>query len=606
MKKGTSWTAVFKNLGSIQIALLLLAALSVFFCYEMGNRDFADPDEGRYVEVPREMVVSGDYVTPHLNGLKYFEKPVLFYWLQAAAIHVFGINEISMRLWIVIFAILGCLSLFGVMTARYSPSMGLVAAGILATNLLYYAHSQLIILDLVLSIFMSGSLWCFYLAFVKPSKKLIQQDAPPKAPGGLIVAMYALSALACLTKGLIGAVLPGMIAFLWIMATKNWRMLKQLFHMPGLLVFLAIFLPWHLLAMHRNSDFFDFYFIFEHFTRYTTKIHNRYQPWWFFLPIALVGMIPWSGFSLVAIKNSFGKVMAGVGSWKTRDGNQQNNAADSTDDDTSANNSHDVRGHTFFLIWIFAILVFFSLSNSKLIPYIVPIIPPIAFLTTLLLEDANHITSLRNFKWGSLLNIFLFVIIGAVFLLEKQRIADILQNENAQILIAMTFVTMAAMAGVMISAMFRRITIRHAVWLHALLAANMMSLMHKGAVIYQEVKKPSTKQFAQLINWNKKKGDLVFCYKKYYQDFPVYLQSRVGVVDYVGELQFGMDAAKKDGTLDPYHMMGEDEFWKLWHSGSKRIFLLLARSAYGKLFASKSSMHKIIHFDKNFVLITNK
>ena len=84
----------------------------VFFSYETGNRYFGDPDEGRYVEIPREMVVSGDYITPRLNGLKYFEKPALFYWMQAAAIHTLGINETTMRIWPIIFAILGCLTVF--------------------------------------------------------------------------------------------------------------------------------------------------------------------------------------------------------------------------------------------------------------------------------------------------------------------------------------------------------------------------------------------------------------------------------------------------------------------------------------------------------------
>ncbi len=178
----------------------MIIILGIFFSFEMGNRPFASPDEGRYVEIPREMVVTGDYVTPRLDGMKYFEKPPLFYWMQAASIKIAGINETSMRFWIILFAVLGCLSVFYVGVKCYSRNVGVMAAGILATSLIYYCHSRIIILDLVLSVLLCGCLWSFFLAFVKKN----QSKIPKKY---LIITMYALSALACLTKGLIGAIL---------------------------------------------------------------------------------------------------------------------------------------------------------------------------------------------------------------------------------------------------------------------------------------------------------------------------------------------------------------------------------------------------------------
>ena len=140
----------------------LTIILGIFFSFEMGNRPFVSPDEGRYVEIPREMVVTGDYITPRLDGMKYFEKPPLFYWMQAASIKAAGINETSMRFWIVLFAILGCLSVFYVGAKCYSRNVGIMAAGILATSLFYYCHSHLIVLDLVLSVLLCGSLWAFF------------------------------------------------------------------------------------------------------------------------------------------------------------------------------------------------------------------------------------------------------------------------------------------------------------------------------------------------------------------------------------------------------------------------------------------------------------
>ena len=294
IREKIGWPNGFRGL--FFFALLLVC----FFSYEMGNRPFASPDEGRYVEIPREMIVSGDYITPKLNGLNYFEKPPLLYWMQAAVAKVCGINEYSMRVIIVIFAILGCLSVFIVGRKRFSNTVGLLSASILASNLLYYAHSHLIILDLVMSVLMCGVLWCFYLAFVQ-KKTDVGRSA--------IIFMYVLAAFACLTKGLIGIVLPGFVAVLWIAFTNNWKRIPEMISVPGIILFFVIAAPWHILMAMRHDDFLYKYFIVEHFQRYTTTIHERYQPVWFFIPIVIAGLFPWTGFSFVAIKNAIKKTI---------------------------------------------------------------------------------------------------------------------------------------------------------------------------------------------------------------------------------------------------------------------------------------------------------
>ncbi|MDR3151466.1 MAG: phospholipid carrier-dependent glycosyltransferase, partial [Holosporaceae bacterium] len=218
-------------LGCRGLAAIALILSIDFFSYNLGIRPFVSPSEARYVEIPREMVETGDYVTPRLNGLKYFEKPPLFYWLQAASIKAFGVNETSMRLWTMAFAARGCLTVFFVGASFYSPAVGLAASALLATNVLYYAHSRVIVIDIVFSTFLCGALWCFFAAFVRDNKQ------PPGRRWKIITLMYALSALACLTKGLIGAVLPGLVAFLWIAVTKNWKKIPKMIHLPGILVF---------------------------------------------------------------------------------------------------------------------------------------------------------------------------------------------------------------------------------------------------------------------------------------------------------------------------------------------------------------------------------
>ncbi|MDR0968065.1 MAG: glycosyltransferase family 39 protein [Holosporaceae bacterium] len=543
----------------IKFLLLLAVVFSIFFSYEIGNRRFADPDEGRYVEIPREMVVTGDYVSPKLNGLKYFEKPPLFYWMQAGVIKTFGINETSMRLWTVAFAVLGCLAVFLVGALRYSNLVGLASAGILATNIFYYAHSRLIILDLVASVLMSLELWLFFLAFARssrPSEKLRKK---------LTIAMCAVSALTCLTKGLIGVVLPGIVVLPWMTITKSWSKLKEIFYLPGILVFLAIFLPWHILIARRNDDFLYYYFVVEHFLRYLLTIHNRYKPAWFFIPILLAGMLPWTGFSLVAIKNSFKKALS--------------------------KDSESV----FLLCWIFGIFIFYSFSNSKLIPYILPLIPPIALIT------GKDLVESRNWKTGVWLNVTLFAIAAAAYFVAKPQISDVLQDSDAVMLIKFFAGLAIAAALVLIASLYFKNSRSVLAAVYFFIAANMMWTINKATVVYQEMKKPSTKQFAELIRMNRNKDDLVFCYKRYYQDFPVYLNSTVGVVDFVGELEFGANADPKNDKL-----ISEEAFWKLWNSSKKRIFLLLSREHYREVFTAKNPTHRVLDFNKYFVAITNK
>ncbi len=550
-------TIINNNSKGIRSLFFLIIILGLFFSYEMGNRPFASPDEGRYVEIPREMVVNGDYVTPRLNDLKYFEKPPLFYWLQSAVIKSVGITENSMRFIPVLFAILGCLMLFLVGTKCYSLQVGILSAGILATSLIYYVHSHLIILDLVMTVLLSGCLFSFFLAFAK--KNSLQRYRK-----SLLICAYAFSALACLTKGLIGIVLPTMVCFIWMVFTNNWRILKEIIYIPGILIFLAIFLPWHIIVAHRNDDFLHFYFIVEHFLRYTSTIHNRYQPFWFFIPVIIIGMLPWTGFSLVALKNLL-----------------------------KNKNSESV----FFLSWILGIFIFFSLSNSKLIPYILPIIPPFALITASWFSTLDF----RDLYLGVIINILLLLSLIASYFFAYNLVCDVVENQETKILIYFIMGLLFSIMIVQFLAIFKKISPIFMVILCIFLSGNMLWTINKLAPYYQDVKKPTTCDVAKAIRMNKTKEDLVFCYNQYYQDFPVYLNDTIGVVNFVGELEFGANS-------EPYRskLVKENDFWHLWNTTNKRIFLLLSRNNYREIFVKRTNIHRILSFDKNFIAITNK
>ncbi len=551
---------VESRIKGVKFLLFLAVVLSAFFSYEVGNRYFADPDEGRYVEIPREMVVTGDYITPKLDGLKYFEKPAMFYWMQAAVIKTIGINETSMRLWPVIFAVIGCLAVFLVGSQYYSGAVGLFSAGILATNILYYAHSRLIILDLVSSVLISCVLWCFFISFIKKSKH----------SNLWIILMYAFSALACLTKGLIGVILPGLVVFLWITFTGSWKRIKEMLNPWGIAVFFAIFLPWHIAVSIKNPDFPYFYFVGEHLLRYTTKMHDRYQPAWFFIPILVAGILPWTGFAIVAMKNMFKKF--------------------------AKFESENV----FLTCWIFGILAFFSFSNSKLIPYILPIVPPIAFITGKNIVDSIE-QKTPDFKIGAIINIVLLAGACGAYFASKSQILDVLQNVDVALLVNAFLILLAILCVLLILAVYRK-NDRFIFMFWVLFAAvNLMWIINKAAPYYQNEKKPTTKRLAKAIQINRSKNDLVYCYRRYYQDFPVYLNGTVGIVDFVGELEFGAKADKNNDKI-----ISEKDFWQLWTGTNKRIFLLLSRQHYREVFTEKRISHKILDFDKHFIVIINK
>src|SRR5574337_68433 len=141
--------------------VLLTVLIGALFGIMLGNRPLSVPDEGRYVEIPREMATTGDYLTPRLNGIKYFEKPVLFYWLEAFSIRLFGLDESGLRLWPALFALFGCLAVYAAGKRLFGRRAGFLAAIVLSTSVLYYALSRVIILDMPVSVLLTVSMLSF-------------------------------------------------------------------------------------------------------------------------------------------------------------------------------------------------------------------------------------------------------------------------------------------------------------------------------------------------------------------------------------------------------------------------------------------------------------
>jgi 4-amino-4-deoxy-L-arabinose transferase-like glycosyltransferase len=298
-----------------------------------------EPDEGRYSSIPSAMNHSGDYVTPRLKAAVYFEKPPLCYWATAIAFKLFGENEFSSRLFVALCA-WGCILLVYRMGLFFHDvRTGLYAAAVLSTFLYHAAIGRINILDMPLAFFVCLAIWSGFRYFSGEQRQKRR-----------LYFLYLFCALAFLAKGLIGIVFPFGVVILWLLLSRRWRETVHIISPLGILVFAAVTLPWLILVQQTNPDFFRFFFIQEHLMRYTTRMHDRYQPIYFYLPIILAGTLPWCAFLPEAYRGLRGRTEALFGSDEKR----------------------------FLLTWIVLILVFFSISSSKLIPYIAPIFIPLA------------------------------------------------------------------------------------------------------------------------------------------------------------------------------------------------------------------------------------
>src|SRR3954464_2855968 len=326
---------------------LLLVALIIWFS-NLDYRKLIKPDEGRYAEISREMAVTGDWVTPRLNGFKYFEKPPLQYWAGAAAMALFGVHAWAARLWTALMALAGIALVYCTGRRLFGPPAGAAAAALLAGAPLYLAYGQFNTLDMGVSVFLSAAIFAFAVA----------QRPAAEAVGGALVrgrrrwmlAGWAACALAVLSKGLIGIVLPAATVALYMIVRRDWALLRRLELVRGTALFLAITAPWFVAVSMRNPEFAHFFFVQEHFQRCSTTMHHRSHPAWYFIPVLAGGVVPF----LLLIGAAWPAALRRPGPGFPQP--------------------------LFLQEWALVVFVFFSASGSKLPGYILPLVPALALL----------------------------------------------------------------------------------------------------------------------------------------------------------------------------------------------------------------------------------
>jgi len=326
----------------ITLPLLLLAAVTFFA--GLGRGAITDSDEAFYAESAREMVASGDWITPYYNYEPRFQKPVLYYWLTAAASLVLGASEMAARFW----AALAGLGLVLVTAAAgrrwYDETTGLLAGAIVATNFGYFSIGRMALPDLPLAFCITLAIWAALVATLE------QERSPRKF---VLLASLALG-LGFLTKGPVGLILPAVVIVPVLMIERRSIALAPSDILLGLIVTLAVAVPWYLVMwMRHGTEYLQGFFIGDNFERFATDRFNDPRPWWFYLPVLAGGLLPWTPLALVWLGplTQFLRRRGDIGTIDLR-----------------------------LMLWAALPLAFYSLSVGKQPRYILPVLPPLALL----------------------------------------------------------------------------------------------------------------------------------------------------------------------------------------------------------------------------------
>lgn len=327
----------------IQSSKILLIALiyGLVWFGTLNYRHLIPSDEGRYAQMAQEMLMTGDWITPRYNGYKYFEKPPLQIWATAIAFHAFGAGEWQARLWTALTGFLTIL-VVGLTAMRiFNARAGWLSALVLASSPMWIISGHFNSLDMALSAFLVSALCSLLLAQTSTSKTVCRN---------WMWICWSMMALATLSKGVIGAAIPAMVFIAYTLSAWDWKIWSRLHLLSGSILFLLITSPWFILVAQRNPEFLEFFFIHEHLQRFTDDAHSRTGPIYYFVPLLLIGILPW----IFQIPQAF------IRAWTER--------------------QHAFSSSWLLACWSIVIFVFFSISQSKLPGYIIPIFPALAIL----------------------------------------------------------------------------------------------------------------------------------------------------------------------------------------------------------------------------------
>ena len=414
------------------IPLIILTIFISFF--NLGSFSLFDVDEAVFSTATKEMIESGDWITPTYNGKTRYDKPILFYWLMAASYKIFGVNEFGARFPSALASTVLIVAIFFFIRRVRDDTYAFYTAIASLLSIYFLAYSHAAVTDMSLTLFISLSLFSFYLWIDGETKSRTKNNI-------YLYGFYLFSALAFLTKRLIGIVFPFGIVMLYMMVIHGWKGLKKIFSLKGIVLFMLVSLPWHVAQLAINGqEFVDQFFIKHHFQRYTGVISGHKGPFYYYIPVLIIGLFPWVAFLPAGIRNT----------WKEKD-----------------------KFQICALIWFAFIFVFFSFSTTKLPNYILPALPAISILI------ASGMT-VQNTKWHYVSNIFLAtvaLILGIAFFVARGYALDF-GISDINWLLPLSIVTV----GMAILSVYTIITKKHLHMILSILMAVFLSLLLIKAV----------------------------------------------------------------------------------------------------------------------------
>ncbi len=529
------------------------------------SRALSLPDEGRYVGIAVEMLRNNDWVVPRLNGVQYLYKPPLFYWLNALSIALFD-NVVWASRFVPMFISWSTIMMtlwFG--RRFFNRTVGNVAAVFLSLSFMWYVGGRSINLDMTVAAFMVMAFYMYFSAVYEKN---------PSRQAVFAYAMYIFIAAAVLTKGFMGIVLTGGVFFVHVLCTNGWKSLLKMRLISGIILVLVLVLPWHILMYQANPQWFDFYIIREHFSRFFTTVHNRYQPWWYFIPYLAIGLMPYGAYVVQPLLR-----------WRLAWA------------ETTQGNS--VR--LYLLIWVWGILLFFSVSSSKLPLYVLPILPAICILSAQFVYDALQGKHYRCISISAGVYMIFTAIIGGYSIyiafdptVVAERDVTGVHSAIKQVAPLIFAVGLALMLhGSIHFIAFRKRQVLRAIVLCGIVYTPVAILINS---IVGATNKKSTADITAVLQQQYRGEEIILW--RFYEDVPVFMNTWVSVVDYSGESQYFMDY---EDISDRYYT--RTEFKNRWLGSDKKYLIL---NKYTHMPFMQDFPYKVVAESHLYYLLTNK
>ncbi len=520
---------------TLRLAIYALLA-AILYLPGLGRPALWEPDEGRYAEIAREMVISGDYVTPRDDFELYFEKPPLVYWAEAASIKIFGVNEFAVRLPAALFSIGQVVVTAALAEMMLGASAGLFAALALALSPLFFGFARFATLDPALAFFLTAALAAFYVA---------ARNEPFSRPSARrwMLTSAAMLALGTLAKGPIALILGGAIALAWMASEGRLRQVAQMPLVWCLVIYAAIVVPWFVLAEARNPGFMHFFIVHEHLERYVASSEHGWGPW-FFIPIVIGGTWPWIFF-----------VPLGWSAMRADNGLPESAPAPSRR-----------AAARFLVIWFIVILVFFSIPRSKLGSYILPALAPLAIVAGYGLARMPALGAASRRRLLAVVAIANLAIAAVIFVFSELVLAPI----NPELGVDGLLIGAVLAAGAIAMYWLGRASSRAAYAIGAIALA-MLATMPLAARVREDASSISTyRNLARTVEPYLTGDCTLASYRHYVQSLPFYTRRRETRVEYWGELS---EFSPPSQAKSPFLIASEARLRQVWSSGACMVLI---------------------------------